>query len=256
MKNNIGYREIVLLKRRNLLGCMVLLTALVSACLARTARANESARKRNLEDLGGLVVRARESLSGDACQEVMQLFQDKTDGIRDNPELIDTYLYMIEKSTDPDCIINTAEYLDTSIHSLKKTSIYQRKKIGNALARVLNDKNIHATWWRVQIGIIAPDLAKMGSPYKQMAHDWYIKDLKKLLENQAINDDARDEALGCVWNLLNTNSQLPTALLRKTIKKFDLIQFSKSSAATMNARSSAEQKKKHLVEMEQLLKRQ
>jgi len=256
VKNNIGCHEIALLKSRSLLGIVFIMAALVNACLARTARAHESVRERNLENLGWLVAQAHESLSGDACQEVMQMFQDKTDGIRDNPELIDTYLYMIEKSTDPDCVINAAEYLDVSIHSLKKIDIHQRNKIGDALAHVLNNESIHLKWWRVQIGIIAPDLEKMGPPYRQMAYDWYIRDLKNLLEDQAITDDKRDEALGCVWNLLSINSKLPMDLLRKIIKKFNLIQFSESSAATMSDRSSAKQKKKYVAEMEQLLKRQ
>ena len=238
VKNNAGCREIALLKSRNLLGSMFILAVLANACPARAARANESVRERNLENLGGLVAQARESLSGDACQEVLQEFHDSTAGIGDNPKLIDAYLFMIAKSTDSQCVLGVMGYLEPSIIHLDpygrltnrpnpriEVRTNQWMKIGRILSGIL----VNVKWDDIRILNGAADiLARMGPRYRQAAYSWYVQELEKLSNQKYITDDDREECSQIMLDLWSDRRKVPAKFFQQIAKKIDLAGFLKS----------------------------
>lgn len=215
---------------------------------------NDQLREENLSGLDDWIAEARQSLSGDACQSNMENFD--TNGIEDNPRLIDTYIYIVQKSTDTACLSGFIGGLNGSIVSSSgkrlKAQPKQWEKIASALISVMNNSNInhwHGHWstmavkgWRVRYEA-ATTLEHMGPPYQEAAYQFFLNELGRMSKGPNVNDQVRQEAIELIEKFYfnyphdaiygfyqEVKHAPPVALFRAINKNLDLLDFWRSES--------------------------
>jgi len=150
---------------------------------------------------------ARIALGGPACLLATEGWQYM--GI-DDRTIINTSIYVIERSTDAYCLDwYTAELQGMAQYSGKtfKARKKQWKRAADALTEVMNHPNpdIRAyssgganphivTPWNVRFGA-AQALQAMGPPYQEEAYEYFLNEIGRLARDKRVDDGKRWEAI-------------------------------------------------------------
>lgn len=192
-------------------------------------------------DTDRLLSQLRDARSGEACQVAQDSVKAAIDAGLIQPydtRLIDSALYMVQRSTDPQCVLGHMTGLDAPISYSGQLIKDQKKlwtRIGRVLASLLNGESTsdwHVRFYAAQI------LRRMGPPYQERAYQFFLDELRRLARTNNVNDDAREEAVNFIDQFVfdypdgphegffrKTQHVLPKKLLRKANSNLNLLIF-------------------------------